>query len=183
MYAESAREAPGGETSIPTSSTIAEINNEIKKRIENGTYNIGELITPKQFSRLTLNNDGTFLTESFSIEGRKIPLLDFCQRMLDTQENLGVLCAKDVDFEALPMETINTQLIKFGEVDNSLNDSDKKERLKEIQTTRHVTCWADHSAIAGHTLCTQLAACMIQQFFSHKKRLKKEELRLMLKKS
>ena len=99
--------------------------------------------------------------------------------MLDTQENLGVLRAKDVDFEALPMETINTQLIKFCEVDDSLNDSDKRQRLKEIQTTRHVTCWADHSAIAGHTLCTQLAACMIQQFFFTQEEIKE---RVMLKK-
>ena len=70
---------PGGTISIPATSTIAEINSEIKKRVEDGTYNIGEHITPKQFSRLILKDDGTFLTESFLIEGRKIPLLDIRQ--------------------------------------------------------------------------------------------------------
>ena len=46
------KEGPGGKISIPTTSTIAELNNEIKIRIENGTYNIGELIAPKKFKTI-----------------------------------------------------------------------------------------------------------------------------------
>ena len=52
------------------------------------------------------------------------------------------------------------QLTKFGELDDFLNDSDKRQRLKEIQTTRHVTCWADHSTIAGHTYVVYTIGCL-----------------------
>ena len=113
--------------------------------------------------RLSLNNDGTFLTESFFIEGRKIPLLDIRQRMLDTQENIGLLRAKDVDFDTLPMASINLQLQDFDEYDNSLNDSEKRQRLKEIRTTTHITCWADHSTIAGHSYVVYTISCLYDQ--------------------
>jgi hypothetical protein len=99
---------PGGEISIPATSTIAEINSEIQKRIEDGTYNIGELITPKRFSRMILKDDGTFSTESFFIEGRKLPLLGIRQRTLHTHESLKLLRAKDVDYDSLSLETIDT---------------------------------------------------------------------------
>ena len=52
---------------IPITASMAEINQEIKKWIEDGTCNI---IIPKEFSRLT---DGTLSTETFFIECHRIP--------------------------------------------------------------------------------------------------------------
>ena len=69
------KRGPGGEITIPKTASIVEINQEIKRRIEDGTYNIAKQITPKEFSRLTLTKHGTFLTESFLIDDCKIPLL------------------------------------------------------------------------------------------------------------
>ena len=154
------KRGPGGEITIPITASIAEINQEIKKRIEDGTYNIGELITPKEFSRLTLTKDGTFSTEPFFIEGRKIPLLDIRQKMLDNQETQKLIRASEVDFDTLPMESVNEQLCLLSEVDESLDNDDKRQRLKEIQTTRYLTCWADHSTIAGHTYVLYTIGCL-----------------------
>ena len=72
-------------------------------------------------------------------------------------------CEPDVDFDTLPMASINLQLQDFDDYDNSLNDSEKRQRLKEIQTTRHITCWADHSTIAGHSYVVYTISCLYDQ--------------------
>ena len=41
-----------------------------------------------------------------------------------------------------------------------MDDDDKRQRLKEIQTTRPLTCWADHSTIAGHTYVLYTIGCL-----------------------
>ena len=85
------KRGPGGEISMPTTK---EINDGIKKRIDDGTYNIGELITPKEFS-MTMKADGTFTRETFCILGRKIPLRDIRQKLLQTQEDHQLLRATE----------------------------------------------------------------------------------------
>ena len=43
----------GGEVSIPVNPAISEINDIISQKIVNGEYELGELITPREFNPLT----------------------------------------------------------------------------------------------------------------------------------
>lgn len=135
------------------------------KKIKDGAYDIGELITPKEFSKLKLKDDGTFCTEIITIEGRKIPLMRIRQRLLETQEKLNLLRAID-NYNTMPIEDITARLKHLGEFDEALNDDDQRLRLEELETTRYLACWADHLTIAGTlTPCTHSAVCMMKRCF------------------
>ena len=77
------------------------LNDGIKKRIDDGAYNISELITPKEFSMMTMKADGPFTRETFCIQGRKIPLRDIRQKLLQTQEDHQLLRATEDNFETM----------------------------------------------------------------------------------
>ena len=63
----------------------------------------------------------------------------------------------------MPLDCLTTQLRKLGEYDATLNESENRQRLREIATTRHITCWADHSTIAGHTYVLYTFSCLYDE--------------------
>lgn len=75
---------------MPLNASIKEINSQIKKKLEDGTYNIGELIAPMKFTKLKMKNDGTFCTETFTVEGRKIPLMTIRKQLIKSQEKMNI---------------------------------------------------------------------------------------------
>ena len=152
----------GGEASIPTTPSIKQLNQAITERLEKGEYDLGELITPREFSKLKLTEDGQFSTEVVTVEGRKIPLNRMRQRLLNKQEKFKLLRARN-DYMAVPIAIVRDRLRYLGEYNENLSDDEQRLRLKELETTRYLSCWADHSTIAGHTYVLYMFSCLYDE--------------------
>ena len=114
------KRGPGGEISFPTTATIKEVNETIKQRVNDGIYSVGELIVPKQSSKVTLTQDGQFKTELFQVEGRKIPLHDIRKKLLTKQEEIGILRAKQqAEYDVMPIEHVRSRLAKLNELNKN----------------------------------------------------------------
>ena len=84
------------------------------------------------------------------------------QQLLDEQERLGLLRAHS-NYDSIPIENISTRLKYLGEYSDDLNEKERRQKLKEIETTRYLTCWADHSTIAGHTYVLYTFSCLYDE--------------------
>ena len=161
------KRGPGGEITLPTTATIKEVNEAIKQRVTGGFYTVDELIVPKQYSKVTLTQDGQLKTDFFHVEGRKIPLYDIRQRLLAKQQELGLLRARQQsEYTTMPIEDVRSRLAILNELSNTASEQELRTRLQTLEMTQFLTCWSDHSTIAGHTCCTPTAACMTQPSFT-----------------
>ena len=155
------KRGPGGEISFPTTATIKEVNESIKQRVNDGIYSVGELIVPKQYSKVTLTQYGQFKTELFQVEGRKIPLHDIRQKLLTKQQELGLLRAKQQsEYNVMPIEDVTSRLATLNELNSTATEQELRARLQTLETTRYLTCWSDHSTIAGHTYVLYTYSCL-----------------------
>ena len=59
---------------MPINPSMKDVNDVITKKIDNGEYELGELITPREYTKVILTSDGTFSTETLVTHGRKIPM-------------------------------------------------------------------------------------------------------------
>ncbi len=156
------KRCPGGEIYIPITPSVKNVNELITKKITEGEYDLGELIIPNEISKLKLADDGTFLTEVIAIEGRKIPLQRIRQRLLDQQEKSNLLRARK-NYHTKPIEEIIIRLKLLDEFDDALNEDNLRLRLKELETTRYLSCWADHSSIASHSYVLYTFSCLYDE--------------------
>ena len=60
------------EISIPIEETNEDVMKQLKNKIENGDYTLGELIVPQNFEKISLK-DGQLIKEEVVVKGRKIP--------------------------------------------------------------------------------------------------------------
>ena len=66
------------------------------KLVKEGVYLIGELIEPKTFLKIVLSPDGDISTETFVVEGRKIPLVDLRKRIFEEHKRLGITLVQHI---------------------------------------------------------------------------------------
>ena len=59
----------------------------LRKKIEDGTYNMGDMIVPQKYQRAVLNGE-KFENEIIQISGRKINILDVRKTILKQNEKL-----------------------------------------------------------------------------------------------
>ena len=60
------------DVSMPCDPTNLNVKMEFQKKVDDGTYNIGEIIVPKTFQRLILKKNCKTEIENFEIGGRKM---------------------------------------------------------------------------------------------------------------
>lgn len=65
----------------------------LQSKVESGEYVLGEMIVPQTFKKVTLTKDGHLETETFTVSGHKIPLLEIRKnaqrtRVTGNNENL-----------------------------------------------------------------------------------------------
>ena len=73
--------------SIPTEETNEEMKENVRKKIKDGTYNMGDMIVPQKYQRTVLNGD-KIENEIIQISGRKINILDVRKTILKRNEKL-----------------------------------------------------------------------------------------------
>ncbi len=152
----------GGEVSMPINPSIKDVNDTITRKIENGEYELGELIAPKEYTNVKLTSDGKFSTEILVTHGRKIPMKKIRQQLLNEHERLGLLRARD-NYNSIPIEDIISRLQYLGECSEGASEEDQRQKLKKLETTRYQCCWADHSTIGGHTYALYTFSCLYDE--------------------
>ena len=111
------------------------------------------MIVPQTFKKVLLTKEGTLKTESFTVSGRKIPLLEIRTRMLKEHESLGILRVQtDEYYTAMTDAEVRGRLMQLGEDPNTGEESEieTKERLKAMERKRHLMIWGDNSTLLNH---------------------------------
>ncbi|CAH3194686.1 unnamed protein product, partial [Porites evermanni] len=117
----------GGEISVPTQPTNNQIRETLMSKVESDEYVIGEMIVPQTFKKVTLTKEGRLKTETFTVSGRKIPLLEIRRRRLKEHESLGIMRICKDDFY----------------------DSMTEDELR-MERKRHLMVWGDNSTLLNH---------------------------------
>ena len=111
------------------------------------------MIVPQTFKKVLLTKEGTLKTETFTVSGRKIPLLEIRTRMLKEQVSLGLLRIHTDDYyTAMTDAEVRSRLNHLGEDDNTGKESEleSKERLKAMERKRYLMVWGDNSTLLNH---------------------------------
>ena len=121
----------------------------MQSKIESGEYILGEMIVPQTFKKVTLTKEGTIKTETFTVSGRKIPLLE--KNMLKEHASMGLMrIQSDSDYDLMTEGEISSRLKQLGEDKGEESASKRKENLKEIERKRHLMVWGDNSTLLNH---------------------------------
>ena len=135
---------PGGEISIPCLPTKGEIMDEKKRLVESGELTIGEPCTPYVMTKCIVNSEGEIEVRPTEICGRKIPLLELRQKLLDKHlkyMRIGNQRVKTTE-ELLAMAT------RAGYQYSSTLDTEAAfTELESYQSMRNLAIWHDHSTI------------------------------------
>ena len=82
------------DVSVPVEPTNEQTVSQLKEKIVDGTYNIGQLIVPRSYENNVLIND-KLVKKTTTTEGRNMDLLDTRKNMLKKQEKYMKLRTDD----------------------------------------------------------------------------------------
>ena len=125
----------GGEISTPVPRTSKALRDTLRQKIADGEYQLGEIITPKCYKKLSLHPDGTLKEEYYWVSGRKIPLLDIRKKLLEEHEKEGLVRDhSDAHYDKMTIEEITNRLKELGELDKqSESEMTRQELVKLLQ--------------------------------------------------
>ena len=138
-----------------------EVKQLLKKDLEDGIYNLGELIVPQTFTKVSVINNKV-VWEEININGRRIPLADIRQSMLEEHKPFMRL-RTDEEFESLGRDEIIRDLMKIHEFhinDNELDTLTLLERLMKFERTRNLMTWHDCSTVSNHSHFLMMVSAM-----------------------
>lgn len=125
-----------------------------------GEYKVGDLIVPQEFQRAVLKND-KIITETITIQGRKISLYDIRKDMAEKHQQYMRL-RTDEEFKKMSQEDIIKELTTINEYDQYDPDANTNilEKLMNFQRTRHLMVWHDGSSVASHGHLLIMVSCL-----------------------
>ena len=137
--------------SIPTEETNEEMKENLRKKIEDGTYNIGDMIVPQKYQRAVLNGD-KIEKEIVEISGRKINILDVRKTILKQNEKFMRIFTDEQYEKMSSAELMNvfSRINEFSQYDTKMLKKEIVIKLKFLQRTRHLMCWHDGATLAGY---------------------------------
>ena len=97
----------------------------------------------------------------FTIDGRKIPLEEIRRKTLKEHEPY-MREHPDSYYESLTLPQLIDRLSKLHEYNKNetLTAEELRQKLKEIEQTRHIVLWHDNSTVANHGYLVCLAAIL-----------------------
>ena len=159
---------PGQEISIPVPRTNKAVQDTILEKIKSGEYNLGKIITPREYRKMIITPDGEVKEEKFYVSGRKIPLFDIRKQLLKNHQQQGfVRDHSDEKYDNMSLEQVITQLKFLGEYDRNegKNLMELKQILKGLERTRYLISWSDHSCILNHGQMLMTVNCLYDPAF------------------
>ena len=111
----------------------------LQSKVESGEYVLGE------------SKEGHLKTETFTISGGKIPLLEIRKRMLKEHTSLGIMRIwKDDYCDSMTEDELSSRLMQLGEESGEGTQSEMRDRLKGMERKRHLMVWGDNSTLLNH---------------------------------
>ena len=138
-----------GEITIPTPETNDFIKEQLKTKIRTKEFSIGELIVPKKFKKLLLDKDNNIKEVEFITEGRKRPLDEIREKMLEKQIQY-TRSHPDLYYDEMTRIEVASRLKELNELDETEGLTKMRKKLKSLERTRHLIVWHDHSTVANH---------------------------------
>ena len=140
---------PGGEVSVPTHRTEKGVKDDWQKMIESGEFTLGEPCYPHKLIRYTVHNGELKQTET-TVYGRKIPLLELRQKLLEKHLPLMYLHTDEQLLALNKSELMDVYAKRKLRLPSEISEDALREKLKEYERTRTIGMWHDHSSILGH---------------------------------
>ena len=111
----------------------------LQSKVESGEYVLGQMIVPQTFKKVMLRKEGHLKRETFTVSGRKIPLLEIRKRMLKEHESLGIMRIwKDDFYDSMTEDELSSRLVQLGEQSGEETPSEMRDRLKGMERERHL---------------------------------------------
>ena len=138
---------PGGEISTPCLPTKEEIVDEKKRLVQSGELTIGEPCTPYVVTKCNVNAEGEIEVTPTEICGRKIPLLELRQKLLNKQLKYMRIGNPRIKTK---VEILQMAISAGYQCSTSLSSLDPEAayaKLEPYQCIRNLAMWHDHSTI------------------------------------
>lgn len=148
-----------GEISVPAEETNEKVKEKIKEKIRNGEINIGQLIVPKKYEKLILDDKNEIKKIEFFVEGRKMPLNEIREQTLQKHKRYS-RSHSDEHYSNMTRIAVSGRLEELYEFDDTEGLPVMREKLKEMERTRHLAIWHDHSSVANHGYLMFLACVL-----------------------
>jgi len=114
-----------------------------------------------QYEKLVLNKGLKIEKKEFTTEGRKIPLTEIRDKMLQKQEPY-LRKRTDEQYNALKEDELKKRLQELHELESNkdLNVDEMREKLKDIERNRSLLVWLDNSTVANHGYLVCMVTCL-----------------------
>ena len=92
------------------------------------------------------------MEETFTVNGRKYPLLQIRENLLDTHNSKGFMRdSSDNHLKKMTKDDLKRQLNQIPEpYDPTSTEEELNDKLQHYMTRRHLLVWQDHSTLANH---------------------------------
>ncbi|XP_078657130.1 uncharacterized protein LOC144903155 [Branchiostoma floridae x Branchiostoma belcheri] len=141
---------PNTKVTMPTPRSAKQMRRSLGEMVKDGEIPIGEMIVPKEFEKMVIDREsGKVEVKTFTVEGRKYLLQDIRKRTLQEHKQYMRL-RKDKEYEEMPLEDVVDRLKQLGEFREEDDTTELRQKLKDIEQTRHITVWEDSSGVSNH---------------------------------
>ena len=134
--------------SVPIESSLSKIKAQKDVRVSSGEIDTGENVVERTYQKLSIQ-DGEIVSKTFSVKGRKIPLLNIRKTLLH-QYHKYMRLNSDAFFDSLEKDKLAQKLQAIGEFIENEDLECMRERAKNFERTRNFLAWHDGSSIANH---------------------------------
>ena len=146
---------------VPVYQSNTQVIKQLKEKIENGIYKVGDLTVPQEFKKITINQE-KIATENVYISGRKIPLKEIRNELLDRNRKYMRLITHE-ELHKLTEMDLGKYLKDINEYNITNYDAETlKQKIKTFQWTRYLMMWHDCSTIGGHSYLLMMVACIYE---------------------
>ena len=141
------RRLHGGEVSVPTLPTASTVKKSWRNMVESGQLSLGIPCAPFTLTHYVVHH-GELVQQDTTIHGRKFPLKELRQKLLQNQEPFMRL-STDEEIQQMSLEDLHSTLQERGEDMDSASMEDLRTKYKNLQRSRTLALWHDHATILG----------------------------------
>ena len=135
--------------SVPVDMHSSKIKLIKDAKVESKEIDIGLSIVERTYEKVSINEFGDIVRKSFSVSGRKYPLLVIRENIFH-QYHKYMRLNSDAYFDNLDIFELSSRLKQIGEFYEDETVENMQAKLKVFERTRNFQLWHDGSSIANH---------------------------------
>lgn len=158
----------GGRVSLPTRKPAKKVRAQLKQKIASGDIDIGDEILPSQLNYFKVDKKTQdIVCSTATISSRKISLDKIRRKLLKKHEDLG-LVRQNTNDELMNMtheQLVNLLSLARESVSDETPENTIRQKIHQLQSTRYLKVWHDHSTMAGHGYFLVTISCIYDPAF------------------